>query len=565
MHQLQIDFGMSKVKGELEDLSFKYILPEQYHAIVVGLDKKKDERELYVNEIKNDLENRIKKVGIKAEISGRSKHIYSIYKKMQRDNLTLNQVFDIFALRIIVNTVAECYTSLGVIHEAYKPMPGRFKDYIAVPKENMYQSIHTTLIGKNAPPFEIQIRTYEMHEIAENGIAAHWAYKEVNYKSKTKKIVKAKEDKLSWIKQTLEWQEDTKSPKEFMEALKTELYEDEVYVFTPKGDIRSFPKDAIAIDFAYAIHEEIGNRMIGCKINTRIMPINTKLQTGDIVEIITSDNSKGPSQDWLGMVKSTNAKTRITQWFKKKDREKNIEKGKIAIDNELNKLNLHPSSTEKREWIQVLVEKNKFSNEDDMFSTIGFGTVTARKVLTKLLDKLREENKELELDKKIEKLTDKSSKEDTKTRQVSGIIVEGLDNFLVTFAKCCSPLPGEQITGYISKGRGVTIHRNDCPNIIRMMKKEERIVEVKWASQLQDKYTVNIEIFALDRKNLLKDYIKVIEKNKVTLIGLRAESMKDNIAITSMRIEISSTEELNLVMSSLNAIENVFEVRRKKR
>ena len=556
---------MSKIKGELEDLSFKYILPEQYHAIVVGLDKKKDERELYLNQIKQDLESRIKKVGVKADISGRSKHIYSIYKKMQRDSLTLNQIFDIFALRIIVNTVSECYTALGVIHEAYKPMPGKFKDYIAVPKENMYQSIHTTLVGKNAPPFEIQIRTHEMHEIAENGIAAHWAYKEANYKSKGKKNVKAKQDKLSWLKQTLEWQEDVKDPEEFMQALKTDLFEDEVYVFTPKGHIKSFPKDSIAIDFAYAIHEEIGNRMIGCKINTRIMPISTKLQTGDIVEIITSDNSKGPSRDWISMVKSPSAKTRITQWFKRKDREKNIEKGKLILEKELEKLKLNPSLLMKKEWIQAAVEHNKFNNEDDMFATVGFGTISPKKVLTKLINELKEIDKDIDVEKKLEKLRDRPSIEKTSNKQVSGIIVEGLENFLVTFAKCCSPLPGEQIIGYVSRGRGVTIHRNDCPNIIRMMKDEERIVEVKWAHQLQDKYTVDIEIFALDRKELLKDMIKVIEKNKINLLGLRAESKKDNIALVGMRVEIASTEELESLMTSLNAIENVFEVRRKKR
>lgn len=557
---------MAKIKGELEDLSFKYILPEQYHQIVLGLDKKKDERELYLNEIKEDLETKMRKVGLRAEISGRSKHIYSIYRKMQRDGLTLNQVFDIFALRIIVNTVADCYAALGVIHEAYKPMPGRFKDYIAVPKENMYQSIHTTLIGKNAPPFEVQIRTHEMHEIAEHGIAAHWAYKEANYKSKNKKvIVKAKDDKLSWLKQTLEWQEDLKNPEEFMEALKTELFEDEVYVFTPKGEIKSFPKDANAIDFAYSIHEEIGNRMIGCKINTRIMPIYTKLQTGDIVEIITSDNSKGPSRDWLKHVKSPTARTRIQQWFKRRDREQNIEKGKIAIEKEFEKLGFSVTLSKKKEWIQEVIKKNKFHNEDDLFATIGFGTVTAKKLFSKILEEEKKEHDEIEFDKKIEELQEKSEKEDKPIKQTSGVIVQGLDNCLVTFAKCCSPLPGEAITGYVSRGRGVTIHRSDCPNIIRMSSERDKIVDVKWARELKDKYTVDIEIFALDRKNLLKDYIKVIDKTKAYLVGLRAESNNDNIALTSMRLEITSTEELESIITSLNGVENVFEVRRKKR
>lgn len=557
--------GMAKVKGELEDLSFKYLSPEQYNEIVTGLDRQKEERESYLNEIQQDLEAKIRKAGIKAQVSGRSKHIYSIYRKMQRDNLTLNQVFDIFALRIIVGTVAECYTALGVIHEAYKPMPGRFKDYIAVPKENMYQSIHSTLIGKNAPPFEIQIRTREMHDIAENGIAAHWAYKEANEKSKTKKvIVKSKEDKFVWLKKALEWQEDTKSPEEFMENLKTDLFEDEVYVFTPKGDIRTFPKGSIAVDFAYSIHEEIGNKMVGCKINTRMMPINTKLETGDIVEIITSENSKGPSRDWIKIVKSPSAKTRIQQWFKRKDREAIIEKGKSAIEKEFEKLGILVTSAQKKEWISSAVIQNKFSSEDELFITVGFGTISAKKILSKTLEKFREEQKEIKLDKKIEKLLEKSEKK-AKSKQSSGVIVEGLENFLITFAKCCSPLPGDSITGYISRGRGVTIHRNDCPNILRMKKDEERIVEVRWASEVKDKFTVDVEVFALDRKQLLKDYIKIIEKFKINLLGVRAESIKDNIAITSIRIEVSTIEELESLIIALNNIENVFEVKRKKR
>lgn len=443
-------------------------------------------------------------------------------------------------------------------------MPGKFKDYIAVPKENMYQSIHTTLIGENAPPFEVQIRTHEMHEVAEHGIAAHWAYKEANYKSKNKIIVKAENDKLSWLKQTIEWQEDTRNPEEFMEALKTDLFEDEVYVFTPKSEIKSFPKDSIAIDFAYAIHEEIGNRMIGCKINTRIMPIYTKLKTGDIVEIITSDNSKGPSKDWLDKVKSTNAKIRIQQWFKKKDKEFNIEKGKIAIEKEFEKLGIEISQAKKREWINQAIKINKYNDEDELYATIGFGTITVRKVFSKVLDQILKEKEDLKIDETIKELTKQLDDEEKKLKQISGIIVEGLDNVLVTFAKCCSPLPGEVITGYISRSRGVTVHKSDCPNIIRMSEDSDRIVKVKWANKLKDKYSVDIEIFALDRKNLVKDYIKVLEKTKANLIGIKAEANKDNIAITSIRLEISSIEELNSIMISLNNVENVFEVRRKK-
>ena len=559
--------GISKIKGELEDTSFKYLQPKQYHAIVVGLDKKREERELYLKDITKVIGDTIRKHGIKIEITSRAKKIYSIFKKMERDGATLNQIFDIFALRIITDTVADCYTCLGIIHEMYRPMPGRFKDYIAVPKENMYQSIHTTLIGKNAPPFEVQIRTHEMNEIAENGIAAHWAYKESNYKSKGKTVVKAKQDKLSWLKKALEWQEDTKNPEEFMEALKIDLFEDEVHIFTPKGAIKSFPQGAIPIDFAYSIHGEIGNRMVGCKINGRMMPIDTELKTGDIVEILTSDNSKGPSRDWIKKVKTPMARTRIIQWYKRKNKGENIEKGTQALEAEVTKLNLKPKEVLTKDRLAKIADNLKYANIDDMLATIGFGTISPKRILTKILEDYKKEKNITDLETRIKQLT--SADEQPKTRlsnkKDTDIIVEGLDNFLVNIAKCCSPLPGDEIVGYVTKGRGVTIHRENCKNILKKDTDKGRLVKVRWENKVNQKYLVDVEVLALDRVNLLGDCIKQIEHYKIPIISIKANSNKQDVVVIQARIEIGTNEELASLMTTLNSVRNVFEVRRMKK
>ena len=362
--------GVYSLKWELEDLSFKYLYPEEYREIVEGIDKKRDERLKFIDEIEDEIKKELKRQRIVAEITGRAKHLYSIYRKMQRDNKTLDQIYDLFALRILVNSVKDCYAALGVVHELYTPMPGRFKDYIAVPKPNMYQSLHTTLIGKEGTPFEVQIRTYNMHRVAEFGIAAHWAYKEASFRSGKKENVQVTEDKLGWLRESLEWQKDLQEPKQFLDTLRTELFEDEVYVFTPKGDIKTLPKGATPIDFAYSIHAEVGHRMIGCKINSKMMPIVTKLKSGDIIEIITSDTPKGPSRDWLKFVKSSSAKTKIQQWFKKADREENIEKGKEILDREIKRIGMTHSDLFKQEWINQVLERFNYSSLDDMCSAV---------------------------------------------------------------------------------------------------------------------------------------------------------------------------------------------------
>ena len=395
--------GIYSLKWELEDLSFKYLEPEEYHELVEGINKKREERTKFIDKIMDDIRVALKKQKIDAEVTGRAKHLYSIYRKMKRDNKTLDQIYDLFALRILVNSVKDCYAALGVVHELYSPMPGRFKDYIAVPKPNMYQSIHTTLLGEKGTPFEVQIRTWEMHRIAEFGIAAHWAYKEASYFGR-KQSVKVEEDKLAWLRETLEWQKELQDPQEFLNTLKTELFEDEVYVFTPKGAIKVLPRGATPIDFAYNIHAEIGNKMTGCKINSKMMPIITPLNSGDIVEIITSENSKGPSRDWLKFVKSSGAKNKIKSWFKKAQKTENIEKGKELIEKELKRIGFTHSDLFKPEYIEPMLEKYKYKTIEEMYAAVGFGANSSVKVIARMLQEYRKEHQEEDIEQKLEEL-----------------------------------------------------------------------------------------------------------------------------------------------------------------
>ena len=416
--------GVYSLKWELEDLSFKYLYPEEYRELVEGINKKREERLKFIDQIMDEIKMQLKKQKIEAEITGRAKHLYSIYRKMQRDNKSLDQIYDLFALRIIVNSVKDCYAALGVVHELYNPMPGRFKDYISVPKPNMYQSLHTTLIGPKGTPFEVQIRTWDMHRIAEYGIAAHWAYKEASFLGGKKANVTVGQDKLSWLRETLEWQKDMQDPQEFLNTLKTELFEDEVYVFTPKGKIQVLPRGATPIDFAYSIHEEIGNHMTGCKINSKMMPIVTTLKNGDIVEILTSEKSKGPSRDWLKFIKSSGAKTKIQQWFKRNEREENIAKGKELLEKEIKKIGINYSDLLKQEFLNAAIDRYKFNGLDDMYASIGFGTITPNKIISKMLEEYRKTHKEENLEEKIEQLA-KEKQKPTKASS-TGVVVKGI-------------------------------------------------------------------------------------------------------------------------------------------
>ena len=554
--------GMYSLKWELEDLSFKYLYPEEFRELVEGINKKREERLKFIDQIMEQIKAELKRQRIEGEITGRAKHLYSIYNKMKRDNITLDQVYDLFALRIIVNSVKDCYAALGVVHELYTPMPGRFKDYISVPKPNMYQSLHTTLIGPKGTPFEVQIRTWDMHRVAEFGIAAHWAYKEASFKSNKKANVVVTDDKLSWLRETLEWQKDMQDPDEFMKTLKTELFEDEVYVFTPKGEIKALPKGSTPIDFAYTIHEAIGNRMVGAKINSKMMPIITKLKSGDIVEILTSDQSKGPSRDWLKFVASSTAKNKILSWFKKNQREENIAKGKDLVERELKKLGLSHSEIFKPEFVQAALNRYKFNSIEDMYASIGFGGITAGKVVTRILEEYKKEHKEANIDKKIEELT--SQKHSSGKSSGAGIIVKGIDNCLVKLSKCCNPVPGDEIIGYITKGRGVSVHRKDCTNIKTLISEENRMIDVEWSKNEKTSYDVTIEIYANDRDGLLADIVTELSTIKTKLIAVTAKTTKEKIAMTEITVEVSDIEELNKVLKTLRKIDSVYEVKRKK-
>ena len=553
--------GIYSLKWELEDLSFKYLHPEEYHEIVVGLDRKREERLKFLNDIQSDIEKELIAQGIKAEVTGRAKHLYSIYRKMQRDNKTLDQIYDLFALRILVNNVKDCYSVLGIVHEMFTPMPGRFKDYIAVPKKNMYQSIHTTLLGPKGTPFEVQIRTWEMHRTAEFGIAAHWAYKEASNSGKKSSIV-VTDDKLAWLRETLEWQKNTENPDEFLNTLKTELFEDEVYIFTPKGMIKVLPKGATPIDFAYSVHEQIGHKMVGCKINSKMMPIITPLRNGDIVEILTSEQSKGPSRDWLKFVKSSSAKTRINQWFKRAQRTENIEKGKDAIEKEVKKIGIKYSELVRPEWLQLAMDRYKFATVDDLYASIGFGGISVNKLMARLLDEYRKEHEDQDFEEKIEELA--KEKPSRVKPSKTGVVVKGIDNCLVKLSKCCNPLPGDEIIGYITKGRGVSVHRTDCVNVKDLLNEENRIIDVYWFDDVNGYYKVEIEILANDRQGLLKDVIKQVENLKVKLTGMNSKTTKEGIAIIDLSLEIENKEILNKVISSFRSIENVYDVNRKR-
>ena len=553
--------GIYSLKWELEDLSFKYLEPEEYHELVEGINKKREERTKFIEQIMDKIRVALKKQKIDAEVTGRAKHLYSIYRKMKRDNKTLDQIYDLFALRILVNSVKDCYAALGVVHELYSPMPGRFKDYIAVPKPNMYQSIHTTLLGEKGTPFEVQIRTWEMHKVAEYGIAAHWAYKEASYFGR-KQSVKVEEDKLAWLRETLEWQNELQDPQEFLNTLKTELFEDEVYVFTPKGAIKVLPRGATPIDFAYSIHAEIGNRMTGCKINSKMMPIITPLESGDIVEIITSDNSKGPSRDWLKFVKSSGAKNKIKNWFKKAQKEENIEKGKELIEKELKRIGFTHTDLFKNEYINPMLEKYKYKNLEEMYAAVGFGANSSVKVIARMLQEYRKEHQEEDIEKKLEKLKEEKQKKPKPSS--SGVIVKGIDNCLVKLSKCCNPLPGDEIVGYITKGRGVSVHRKDCYNVKDLISDENRMIDVEWYVKDKTEYQAEIEIFSNDRNGLLVDILKELGTTKVNILGVNTKTTKERIAIIDITLQLENLDELNKAIRVVRKVDSVYEVKRKK-
>ncbi|HBV50812.1 MAG TPA: (p)ppGpp synthetase [Clostridiales bacterium] len=553
--------GMTKIKWELEDLCFKYLEPEAYNSLVTQITQRRDQQEAYIKKVLDAIRIRLDEAGIKAFLDGRPKHFYSIHKKMIAQNKALNQIYDLLAIRVIVDTVQECYTVLGIIHEMYTPMPGRFKDYIAMPKPNMYQSLHTTLIGPDGQPFEAQIRTWEMHKTAEIGIAAHWKYKEGGKNGKTSDY----DGKLEWVRNLLDNQREVEDPDEFVETFKMDLFTDEVFVFTPKGDVKCLPKGSTPIDFAYAIHSAVGNRMIGAKVNGEIKPLNYKLCTGDFVEIITSQSNHGPSRDWLNIVKSSEAKSKIRQWFKKECRDENIERGKEIIERELKKQGFRHEQLFKTEWLEPILKKYKFSSYDDLLNVIGFGELSAQKIVNMLKEEYQKSisgSKEEELLAKLE--ASKNHKKERQKQHASdnGIIVKGIDNCLVRLSRCCNPVPGDSIVGYITRGRGVSVHRTDCPNIVAMSELENRVIDVRWAEKSKSSYIVDISIKAVDNSNLLLQIAKLIAESKLPMKAINARTTRDNYELIDLTVEITDRSELDKLAKKINGMENVVEVSR---
>ncbi|MCP2240721.1 RelA/SpoT family protein [Thermoanaerobacterium thermosaccharolyticum] len=543
--------GMSMIKWELEDLSLRYLHPDDYYSLVEKVAKKRKEREESIKELIDKLKEKLNEIGIKAEVDGRPKHFYSIYKKMKQQNKTFEQIYDLMAVRVIVNTVKDCYGTLGAVHTLWKPMPGRFKDYIAMPKPNMYQSLHTTVIGPKGEPFEIQIRTWDMHRTAEYGIAAHWKYKE------GKSYEDEFDAKLSWLRQLLEWQRELKDAKEFMETLKIDLFTDEVYVFTPKGDVISLPAGSTPIDFAYSIHTEIGHRLNGAKVNGKIVPIDYELKNGDIVEILTTTNSdRGPSRDWLQIVKSSQAKNKIRQWFKKEKREENIERGEEIFYRELKRHGIQQSQL-KGDIMESVLKKLNMHSEEDLFAAIGFGGLA----LNQIIPRIKEELKQIESENKKQNTPVVEIKRKPKIGGM-GVIVKGEDNVMVRFSKCCSPVPGDEIVGYVTKGRGVSIHRKDCPNIKDYVYDKNRIIEVEWDQGKNIAYQADIQIMANDRYGLLTDVTSILADIKISVRAVNARTTKDNVAIINLTLEITSREQLEKIMNKLKALDGVTDVYR---
>ena len=561
--------GISKVKVELDDLSLKYLQPDVYYDLVDKIAIRRSEREKYVQSIVDEVSVHISNAGIEAKIDGRVKHFFSIYKKMKNQHKTLEQIYDLFAVRIIVDSVKDCYAALGVIHEIYKPIPGRFKDYIAMPKANMYQSLHTTLIGSTGQPFEIQIRTYDMHRTAEYGIAAHWKYKEA---SDGKKISTGEEEKLAWLRQILEWQRDTDDNKEFMTLLKSDLdlFADNVYCFTPNGDVKNLPAGSTPIDFAYCIHSAVGNKMVGARVNGNIVNFDYELQNGDKVEIITSNNSPGPSRDWLSLVKSTQAKNKINQWFKNEFKDENIVKGKELLMGYCKAKSLDPVNILRPDYMEAVMRKYGFKDWESVLAAIGHGALKEGQIANKMKE-LYDKDHPVEVSD-ADVLKDIESKRDAyqmmlpKGKTQSGIVVKGVDDVAVRFSKCCSPVPGDEIIGFVTRGRGVSIHRTDCVNVINLPEIDRaRLIDADWqegSEETRGKYLAEIVIYAHNRNGLLADVSRALTEKNIDIMSMNTKTSKQGIATMAASFYIGSREELNHTIDKLRNIDSVIDIER---
>ena len=559
--------GISKIKVELDDLSLKYLEPDAYYDLVDKIAIRRSEREKYITSIVEEVSEHIANAGIKAKIDGRVKHFFSIYKKMKNQNKTLDQIYDLFAVRIIVDTVKDCYAALGVIHEMYKPIPGRFKDYIAMPKANMYQSLHTTVIGSAGQPFEIQIRTFEMHKAAEYGIAAHWKYKEA---SDGKKVETQEEEKLTWLRQILEWQRDTSDNREFMNLLKNDLdlFSDNVYCFTPSGDVKNLPAGSTPIDFAYAIHSAVGNRMVGARVNGKLVTIDYEIKNGDRIEIITSQNSKGPSRDWLNIVKSTQAKNKINQWFKNELKEDNIVKGRELLAAYCKSKNLNLPDLICQEYTEAIQRKYGFQNWDAVLAAIGHGALKEGQIVNKMQEYYeRDHKKALTNEEILAGIAENQNHRPTAMKSKSGITVKGITDVSVRFSKCCSPVPGDEIVGFVTRGRGISIHRTDCVNVLNLPEIERsRLIEADWQEPDKggegEKYFAEIVIYANNRNGLLADISKALTEKNIDIRSMNTRTSKQGIATLQTSFEIGSREELNRVIEKIRTIDSVIDIER---
>ena len=562
--------GISKIKIELDDLSLKYLEPEAYYDLVEKVALRKSVRDDYVQSLVKEVSKHIENAGIKAQIDGRAKHFFSIYKKMINQHKTLDQIYDLFAIRIIVDNVKDCYAALGVIHEMYKPIPGRFKDYIAMPKPNMYQSLHTTLIGPTGQPFEIQIRTFEMHRTAEYGIAAHWKYKEAANNGGTVATTKSEEEKLSWLRQILEWQKDMSDNKEFMSLLKSDLnlFSDTVFCFTPSGDVKNLPTGSTPVDFAYSIHSAVGNKMIGAKVNGKLVPIDYEIQNGDRIEIITSQNSKGPSRDWLNIVKSTQAKNKINQWFRSELKEENIVKGKELIAQYCKTKSINLTDINKPEYQSKVMRKYGFHDWDSALATLGHGGLKEGQVVNKMLEEYRKDHPIQLTDEDV--LNNVSSENKDKVvpqKSKSGIIVKGLYDVAVHFSKCCSPVPGDEIVGFVTRGRGVSIHRTDCINIMNLSELEKvRLIDAEWQQGAEHGdnglYLAEIKIFGNNRTGLLVDITRIFTEREIDISSINSKTSKQGVATISISFNTKGKEELSSLIEKIRQVESVIDIER---
>ena len=559
--------GISKIKTELDDLSLKYLEPEAYYDLVEKIAMRKGARDEYVQKLVEEVKNHIEDAGIEATIDGRSKHFFSIYKKMVNQGKTIDQIYDLFAIRILVNDVKDCYAALGVIHEMYKPIPGRFKDYIAMPKPNMYQSLHTTLIGPDGRPFEIQIRTYEMHRTAEYGIAAHWKYKE----AANGNAVGGEEEKLSWLRQILEWQRDMSDNREFMSLLKSDLdlFSDTVFCFTPSGDVKNLPNGSTPIDFAYSVHSAVGNKMIGAKVNGKLVPIDYKIQNGDRIEIITSQNSRGPSRDWLNIVKSTQAKNKINQWFRSEFKEENILKGKELLEKYCKTKGINWPDINKPEYQAKILRKYGFQHWENCLATIGHGALKESQVANRMQEEYRKDHPLVVTDEDVLKKVEHANveRQPVEHRSKSGIVVKGLYDIAVHLSKCCSPVPGDEIVGFVTRGRGVSIHRTDCINMINLSDMEKaRLIEAEWSSDSADSeagtYLAEINIYGNNRTGLLVDLTRTFTERGIDINSIHSKTSKQGVATISISFETKGKEQVNGLIERLRQVDSVIDIER---